>query len=151
MKNKLLPVLASLLLITLGVMLYYSATPYMNLFVAPMLKSMGFERAELALAAMLALIAFIGALIAGFFSVFLFEMVSGGYRPLNMGLIYATPIVVIHLSMVAMEYLNGGNISLGGLLLYLGEVPVIYIGFLLMARAGSSVARRFFMPEAPVS
>ncbi len=151
MKNKLLPVLASLLLMTLGVLLYYSSTPYMNLYVAPMIKSMGFEPTKLVLAAMLALIAFIGALIAGFFSVFLFEMVSGGYRPMAMGLIYATPIVVIHLAMVVMGYLNGSGMPLEVLWIYLGEVLAIYIGFLLTARAGKGVARRFFTPEAPVS
>ena len=148
MKNKLLPVLASLLLMILGVLLYYSSTPYMNLYVAPMVKSMGFEPTKLVLAAMLALIAFIGALIAGFFSVFLFEMVSGGYRPLVMGLIYATPIVVIHLAMVVMGYLNNA-MPLDVLWLYLGEVLAIYMGFLITAQAGKGVARRFFVPEAP--
>ncbi len=149
MKNKLLPVLASLLLMTLGVLLYYSSTPYMNLYVAPMIKSMGFEPTKLILLTMLALIAFIGALIAGFFSVFLFEMVSGGYRPLVMGLVYATPVVAIQLAVVVMGYLNGGGMPLEALWLYLGEVLAIYMGFLVTARAGQGVARRFFVPEAP--
>ncbi|WP_457673941.1 hypothetical protein [Thiolapillus sp.] len=151
MKNKLLPILGSLLLMSLGVMLYYSSTPYMNLYVAPMVKSLGFEPTRLVLAVMLGLIAFTGALIAGFFSVFLFEMVSGGYRPLFMGVLYATPIVVIHLSLVIMGYVNGANMPLDVLWLYLGEVVAIYLGFLLTARAGQGVARRFFMPEAPAS
>ena len=149
--KKLLPVLASLLLMTLGVLLYYSSTPYMNLYVAPIIKSMGFEPTRLILAGMLALIAFIGALIAGFFSVFLFEMVSGGYRPLLMGLIYATPIVVIHLSLVVMGYLDGANVPIEVFWLYLGEVVAIYLAFLLVARVGRGVARRFFAAEAPLS
>ncbi|GEM_PF-5491322 len=149
--KKLWPVLASLLLMTLGVLLYYSSTPYMNLYVAPMLMSIGFEPNGLMLVGMLALIAFIGALIAGFFSVFLFEMVSGGYRPLLMGLVFATPIVAILVSLVVMGYLDGMKLRMEVVWLYLGEVAAVYLAFLLTARLGRSVARRFFAAEAPRS
>jgi hypothetical protein len=149
MKGKLLPVAASLLLMTLGVLLYYSATPYMNIYLVPVIKSLGVEPTRLILAAVLALVAFVGASIAGFFSVFLFEMVSGGYRPSSMSLIYATPIVVIQLSMIAMAYVNGTNVPLDVFWLDLGEVVAIYLGYLLTAWAGRGVARRFFAAEAP--
>ncbi|WP_456446179.1 hypothetical protein [Thiolapillus sp.] len=149
MKSKLLPVLASLLLMTLGVMLYYSATPYMNIYLVPVIKSLGIEPTKLTLIGILALVAFAGALIAGFFSVFLFEMVSGGYRPLLMGLIFATPVTAIHLFMIARVYLDGLQVPVDVIWLNLGEMITIYLSYLLTAWAGRGVARRFFATEAP--
>ena len=134
---------------TLGVMLYYSATPYMNIYLVPVIKSLGVEPTRLILAAILSLVALAGALIAGFFSVFLFEMVSGGYRPLLMGLVYATPVTAIHLSLIAKVYMDGLQVPLDVIWLDLGEMVAIYLGFLLTAWAGRGVARRFFAAEAP--
>ena len=149
MKSKLLPILASLLLMTLGVMLYYSATPYMNIYLVPVIKSLGGEPTRLILAAILSAVALAGALIAGFFSVFLFEMVSGGYRPLLMGLIYATPIIAVHLFLIVKVYVDGLQVPVDVIWLNLGEMIAIYLGFLITAWAGRGMARRFFAAEAP--
>ncbi len=150
MNSKPLAVLAAILLMTLGVMLYYSATPYMNMFVAPMINSMGVESSRLMLWLVMTLIALAGSLIAGFFSVFLFEMVSGGYRPGFMAMLFAVPVVVVHLSFVIMGLIQGQRMPAEVYGLYLGEVAAIFLGYYLTARVGRWVARRFFMTEAPV-
>ncbi|WP_457666220.1 hypothetical protein [Thiolapillus sp.] len=150
MNSKPLAVLAAVLLMTLGVMLYYSATPYMNMFVAPMINSLGVESGKLMLWVVMTLIALAGGLIAGFFSVFLFEMVSGGYRPGFMALVFAIPVVVIHLAFVIMGLMQGKQLPAEVYGLYLGEVGSIFLSYYITARVGRWVARRFFMTEAPV-
>ncbi|WP_456407085.1 hypothetical protein [Thiolapillus sp.] len=144
MKSRLLVVGALLLLATLGVMLYFSAAGYLNVFALPLLQSVSDKPSPQMIAAVLVIISFLGALIAGFFSVFLFEMAGGGYRPLLMGFLFSLPVILIRVSL-----LWNSNSSMQGdiAMIYALESLVVLVAYVLMAWMGRWVFRRFFSGE----
>ena len=147
MNSKPLAVLAAVLLMMLGVLLYYSATPYMNMFVAPMINSLEAQSSEMTLWLLMTLIALAGGLIAGFFSVFLFEMVSNNDRPGLMAILFALPVVIIHLALIILAASQGKSLPMEVYWLYLVEIIAIFLSYYMTALAGHWVGRRFFATE----
>lgn len=144
MKSRLLTAAALLLLATLGVLLYFSASSYLNVLVLPLLQSISDKPSPQMIAAVLVIISFLGALIAGLFSVFLFEMAGGGYRPLLMGILFSLPVILIRVTVTWGGHgVNGGDIAM----IYALESIVVMLAYIVMAWAGYAAFRRFFSGE----
>lgn len=145
MKSRLLVAIAILLLGTLGVLLYFSASGYLNVFALPALQHVSDKPSPQLIAAVLVLISFLGALIAGFFSVTLFEMTGGGYRPLLMGVLFSLPIILIRVWLV-----SGGYSTMRGdmVIIYALESVAVLVAYVLMALLGRKIFHRFFSVPA---
>ena len=135
-----------LVLGTLAVLLYFSASGFFNVWVVPMMKDLSPERAHQSIGTVLVLISFVAAFIAAFFSVFLYEMTGGG-RPLLMGIVFALPLILIQ-----GYVLIGARLEPEMLTIHLVEMVGILLAFIMVAFLGRKVFRRFFSsggPETP--
>jgi hypothetical protein len=145
MKFGMLAIVAMIILMTLGGLLYFSASAFLNVLVIPLLQDLTPEQADKMIALALVIISFLASLIAGFFSVFLFEMAGGGYRPLLMGTLFSLPVIAVQIYVVI-----AGNMPTEMMVIYLLESLMILLAFVLTAFAGRWVARRFFSNETGV-
>ncbi len=125
---------------TLAVLLYFSAAAFFNVWVVPYMQKLAPEQAHRSIGAVLVLISFAAALIAAFFSVFLYEMTGGG-RPLLMALVFSLPMVLIQAYV-----LTGAHLELAMLSIHLVEMAGIVLAFVLVSWLGRRVHRRFFAP-----
>lgn len=135
--------LVILVLGTLAALLYFSASGFFNVFAVPLMKDLPPEQAHRAIGAVLVVISFGAALIAAFFSVFLYEMTGGG-RPLLMGVVFALPLILIQ-----GYVLLGARVDPAMLAIHLAEMVGILLAFILVAYLGRRVFRRFFAPAGP--
>ncbi len=126
------------LLMTLGTFLYFSAAAFLNVWVVPKMQSLSTQAAHQSVIPVLIAISFLAAVIAAFFSVFLWEMTGGG-RPLVWGVLFALPMVLIQTWLILAKRLAPEMALLFGL-----EMAGIVLAFLLMALGGHRVHRRFF-------
>ena len=131
-------VIVVLVLGTLGVLLYFSASAYFNVLVVPMMQGMDQEAAHRSISAVLVAISLGAAVIAAFFSVFLYEMTGGG-RPLLWGLLFALPLILIQGYMLLQSRLDAAMLSI-----HIGEMLGILLAFLAVSWLGRAVFRRFF-------
>jgi len=129
-----------LILATLAVLLYFSASGFFNVWAVPLMKDLPPEQAHRAIGAVLVAISLAASFIAAFFSVFLYEMVGGG-RPFWMGLLFGLPLVLIQAYV-----LLGARIDEQMLTIHLVEMLGILLAFVLVAFLGRWVHRRFFAP-----
>ncbi len=127
-----------LILGALGVLLYFSAAAFFNVWIVPFMQELAPEQAHRSIGPVLVLISFVAALIAAFFSVFLYEMIGGG-RPLLMGVLFALPMILIQVYV-----LTGARLELAMLSIHLVEMVGIVAAYLLIAFFGRWVHRRFF-------
>ncbi len=137
---------AAAVLMVLGVALYFSASGFLNVFVIPLLKGLSPEQAGQLIMIVLVVISFIAALIGGFFSVFLFEMAGGGYRPLLMGFLFALPAALLQIYVVII-----GEMPAEMAVVYILESVMILLAFIIAAFSGRMVFRRFFSAETSPS
>lgn len=142
MKSGFWTMAAAVVLMILGVALYFSASGFLNVFVIPLLKDLSPEQAGRLIMFVLVAISFIAALIGGFFSVFLFEMAGSGYRPLLMGFLFALPAVLVQLYVVIV-----GEMPTEMTVVYILESVMILLAFIIAAFCGRMVFRRFFSAE----
>lgn len=133
--------LVILVLGTLAVLLYFSASGFFNIWVVPMMQQLSPEKAHENIAFVLVGISFLAAFIAAFFSVFLYEMTGGG-RPLLMGVLFALPVILIQLYAVL-----GSRVSSTMLTIYLVETLGVLLAFVLVSFLGRRAFRRFFDAE----
>ncbi|WP_456377140.1 hypothetical protein [Thiolapillus sp.] len=143
MKSVFLTIAATAVLMTLGLLLYFSAAAFLNVLAIPLLQNLDPQQAEQMIAAVLVVISFIAALIGGFFSVFLFEMAGGGYRPLLMGTVFSLPAVLVQTYVMVSR-----GMAVEMMAIYVLESVVVLLAFVLTAFAGRMVSRRFFSGEA---
>ncbi len=132
--------LAIALLMTLGTFLYFSAAAFLNVWVVPKMQSLSTQAAHQSVLPVLIAISFVAALIAAFFSVFLWEMTGGG-RPLLWGVLFALPMVVVQTWLILAKRLAPEMALLFGL-----EMAGILLAFVLLSYGGRWVYRRFFRP-----
>jgi len=125
MKSGFLNVLAALVLMILGILLYFSASAFFNVLVIPLLQGFSPQQAD--------------NMIAWFFSVFLFEMAGGGYRPLAMGVVFSMPVVLVQVYAII-----AGDMPKAMTMIYLLESLMIVLAYIITAFVGRWVARRFF-------
>ena len=130
--------LVILVLGTLAILLYFSASGFFNVWVVPMMKDLSPERAHQSIGMVLVLISFVAAFIAAFFSVFLYEMTGGG-RPLLMGIVFALPLILIQ-GYVLVGTRQGPEM----LTIHLVEMVGILLAFVIVSFLGRKVYRRFF-------
>ncbi len=143
MKSGFLNVLAALVLMILGILLYFSASAFFNVLVIPLLQGFSPQQADNMIALALVIISLLASLIAGFFSVFLFEMAGGGYRPLTMGVVFSMPVVLVQVYAII-----AGDMPKAMTMIYLLESLMIVLAYIITAFVGSWVARRFFSNRA---
>ncbi len=133
--KKLLVILA---LGTLAILLYFSASGFFNVWVVPMMKDLSPAQAHQSIGVVLVLISFVAAFIAAFFSVFLYEMTGGG-RPLLMGILFSLPLILIQ-----GYVLIGARLEPEMLTIHLVEMVGILLAFVVVSFLGRKVFRRFF-------
>lgn len=126
------------LLMTLGTFLYFSAAAFLNVWVVPKMQALSSQTAHQSVIPVLIAISFAAALIAAFFSVFLWEMTGGG-RPLLWGVLFAVPMVAIQTWLILAKRLAREMALLFGL-----EMVGIVAAFVLLSYMGRWVHRRFF-------
>ncbi|WP_456417323.1 hypothetical protein [Thiolapillus sp.] len=143
MKSGFWTIAATVVLMSLGVLLYFSASAFLNVLAIPLLQDLDPEQTDQMIAMVLVVISFLAALIGGFFSVFLFEMAGGGYRPLLMGILFSLPAVLVQTYVVV-----SSGVAIEMMTIYALESSMVLLAFVLMAFAGRSVSRRFFSEEA---
>jgi len=132
-------IVAAIVLMMLGVALYFSASGFLNVYVIPLLQGFDPEQTDRLILIVLVMISFVAALIGGFFSVFLFEMAGGGYRPLLMGCVFALPAILMQMYFVIV-----GEMPAEMMTVYILEALMVLLAFVLAAFAGRMVFRRFF-------
>ncbi|WP_456413373.1 hypothetical protein [Thiolapillus sp.] len=143
MKSGFWTIAATVVLMSLGVLLYFSASAFLNVLAIPLLQDLDPEQTDQMIAMVLVVISFLAALIGGFFSVFLFEMAGGGYRPLLMGILFSLPAVLVQTYVVV-----SSGVAIEMMTIYALESSMVLLAFVLTAFAGRSVSRRFFSGEA---
>ncbi len=131
-------IIAIILLLSLGVVLYFSASGFFNVLLVPRIVASLSAQDMLSARAFILLISLASALIAGFFSVFLFEMISD-WRPWLSGLLFALPVMIL-----SAVFASISGISADVIFLYLQQFAVIIAAYLLMAYVGRYTGRRFF-------
>ncbi|HIE54578.1 MAG TPA: hypothetical protein EYP90_05265 [Chromatiaceae bacterium] len=131
-------ILVILVLGTLAVLLYFSAAGFFNIWVVPMMQQLSPETAQKNINFVLVGISFLAALISAFFSVFLYEMTGGG-RPLLMGVVFALPVILIQLYVVFDHQLSSTMLAI-----YLVETLGALVAFVLVSFLGRKAFRRFF-------
>lgn len=143
MKSGFWIIAATVVLMVLGVLLYFSASAFLNVLAIPLLQNLAPEQTGQMIAAVLVIISFVAALIGGLFSVFLFEMAGGGYRPLLMGFVFSLPAVLVQGYVVI-----SSGIPAAMMAIHILESMVVLLAFVLAAFAGRMVFRHFFSGEA---
>ncbi len=139
-------VLAFLLLVPLGWVLYFSGSALFNVWAVPMMQGLSPEQAHQGIVPVLVGISFLAASIGAFFSVFLYELIGGG-RPLLAATLFALPLVGAQL-----YALWGKRLTTDMVAVYLIEMVMIWFAYLLLSYLGRAVRRRFFSSrEAAVS
>lgn len=127
-----------LVLGALAVLLYFSASGFFNIWAVPLMQKLSPEQAHQNIAMVLVGISFLAAFISAFFSVFLYEMTGGG-RPLLMGILFALPVILIQLYVVF-----GSRLSPEMVTIYLVETVGVLLAFVLVSFLGRRAFRRFF-------
>ena len=123
---------------TLAVLLYFSASGFFNVWAVPLMKQLSPERAHQSIGMVLVAISFAAALIAAFFSIFLYEMTGGG-RPLLMGTLFALPLILIQGYVLVDARLEPVMLTI-----HLVEMAGVLLAFILVSYLGRKVFRRFF-------
>ena len=131
-------VLVILVLGTLAILLYFSASGFFNIWVVPMMKDLSPAQAHQSIGVVLVLISFVAAFIAAFFSVFLYEMTGGG-RPLLMGILFSLPLILIQGYVLIVARLEPEMLTI-----HLVEMVGILLAFVVVSFLGRKVFRRFF-------
>ena len=132
-------------LLVLGVMLFFSASAFFNMVLIPRVVHALSADDVIGAKTFIVFISVISALIAAFFSVFLFEMISN-WRPWLSGFLFALPVM---LSLSLFAGISGG-LTLDVLLLYVLQFIGILLAYWLMSFLGRGVGRRFFAPVISV-
>ena len=126
-------VLVILVLGTLAILLYFSASGFFNVWVVPMMKDLSPAQAHQSIGVVLVLISFVAAFIAAFFSVFLYEMTGGG-RPLLMGILFSLPLILIQ-----GYVLIGARLEPEMLAIHLVEMVGILLAFVVVSFLGRTL------------